>query len=96
MKMDNDCLKSIINDNDFESQILSDWLVRNKKTTQQMFDECIEKLKNGQYKTGLLKNDETLDRFVCRSCGIALFKELAYQYRSDISNDDLFGEWMSI
>ena len=88
----NDCLQSLINENQFESQIFSDWMVRQNKTLKDVFNECVQKLMVGAYKTGGLTPNDALDKVVCRKCGISLFQELAYQYRKDIPNEQIFSE----
>lgn len=91
LKPNNDILTSIINNNTYESQLFSDWLTRKQITIQQVLEECIEKVKFGQFKVGLSPADETLNKVVCRHCAYELFRELAYQYREIIPASDFFG-----
>ena len=84
-------LDSLILDNLHESRIFSDWMVRKNKTIVQIFNECIQKLLIGTYKTEKVDQNTALECYLCRTCCLTLFKELAYQYRNDISNDELFG-----
>lgn len=90
MKMKNDCLNTIINENKYESELFSDWMIRNNKTIQNVFEECIDEIKIGNFKAGLLNPNDTLNRVVCRDCGDQLFRELAYQYRIKIPSNQFF------
>lgn len=92
LTLDNMVLGNLINENNFESQLLSDWLVRKNKTIQDLLNECIQKVINGAYSTSVLNSNNVIDRVVCRNCGISQLKELAYQYRADIPDDEISGK----
>jgi hypothetical protein len=66
MKMNNEPFTNLINGNKFESEIFSDWAIRNNKSIEQVFEECVDQLKKGNFKAGLLNTNETLNRVVCR------------------------------
>lgn len=90
LMLDDFCSIGLINENQYESEIFSDWMVRSGKTVQNIFEECVVKLKNGIYKIGNLNRDDALNKVVCRKCGISLFKELAYQFRKDMPDEEIF------
>lgn len=96
LKLNVSCLPTLINENQYESQIFSDWLVRSGKTIQQVFDDCIEKVRNGVYKVGNLNPNDTLDKVVCQKCGISLFRELAYQFRKDLPNNEIISKLIKL
>ena len=73
MKVDNECLKNLINDNQFESELFANWLLKANKQIQDVFDQC-----SREYGADLAA------KVVCRECGHDLFKKLAYKYRSSI------------
>lgn len=83
------CLGEIINENKFESQIFADWLVRANKTVKDVFESCKQKLGSGEYELRVVKSNEALEKIVCRKCGIKLFAELAYQYRRDLTKEEI-------
>jgi hypothetical protein len=89
LNVDNDCLMNIINENQFETQLFTDWMFRKNKNVKDVFNECVQKVIMGAYKAGTMNQNDVLDRVVCRTCAINLFKELAYQYRSDIPEDQI-------
>jgi hypothetical protein len=86
-----ECMDTLILDNLHESRIFSDWMVRKNKTIVDIFNQCIARVIVGKYKTNKVDQHNAQDSYLCRSCCLILFKELAYQYRNDIPNDELFG-----
>jgi hypothetical protein len=72
----------LINGNQYESQLFDQWLTKNKKSYQELFNECLQMLKTGIYRSQIGAND--LDRIVCRQCAFKVFQEIAFQYRSDL------------
>ena len=89
LNVDVDCLPELIGENKFESELFTDWLRRSAKTIDQVFAECKQKLVNKEFELRNVTADEALDKVVCRECGLKLFRELAYQYRRDLPNDDI-------
>ncbi|RNA30277.1 E3 ubiquitin- ligase CHFR isoform X3, partial [Brachionus plicatilis] len=87
---DNDCLNLLINENQYESQLFSDWVVRKNKKIEDIFQDCLAKLKLGKYRLQAVNINDALDKIVCRKCAAKLFSELAYQFRSEISNEQIF------
>ena len=92
LEVDTDCWDGLINENQFESRLFSDWMVRKNKTVKEVFGECVQKLMTGAYKAGNLEQNKVLDHIVCRGCGLSLFRELAYQYRLDLPKEELLGK----
>ncbi|CAF0893592.1 unnamed protein product [Brachionus calyciflorus] len=88
---DDDCLNLLINENKYESQLFSDWLVRNNLNLKDIFSECIIKLKNGIYKLTNANTNDPLEKVVCRKCANILFGELSYQFRFELPNYIFFG-----
>ena len=96
MKVTNEFFNTIINDNKYESELFSDWAVRENKTLKEIFDECIEEVRFGKFKAGLVNAKDTLNRVICRDCGLGVFRELAYQYRLNIPSDKFFSKSIDI
>lgn len=89
---ENECLNLLINENQFESEVFSDWVVRKNKKIEDIFQDCLAKLQLGIFKFQNVNTNNPLDKVVCRKCAIKLFAELAYQFRREIPNEQFFSK----
>lgn len=89
LNVDIDCLPDLICENQFETQIFSDWMAKADKTIVDVFNECLYMLHNELYAIQNVSTKQILQKVVCRNCGIKLFRELAYQYRLEIPKNQL-------
>lgn len=81
------CLDGVLNNNNYESQILQDYLSVQGKTWRDVLKESLQGLEQGTYSvTGSRISANTV---LCCACGMQTFKELAYQYRVKIPEHDL-------
>ena len=81
---------TLINNNQYESELFSKYLMLKQMDIQRVFNTCIDEYKNGNYK--LLKRENALEIAICRECAFKLFQELVYQYRSHLSTDTIFSK----
>ncbi|XP_071848871.1 E3 ubiquitin-protein ligase CHFR-like [Apostichopus japonicus] len=89
------CTDSLILGNTQESSIFKKYLQQKKLTWKHVLDECLQTLEagNAEYQTLLTStNNITKDSILCYSCGMKVFKELAYPYRDSIPRDQLPAE----
>lgn len=88
LNLDVDFEESLINENPHESKLFSEWIHANGLTLQQVFADCMRRAQDGEFKLNLVDVNSLHDRVVCRGCGFKLFRELAYQYRIDLENNE--------
>ncbi|XP_074641181.1 E3 ubiquitin-protein ligase CHFR-like isoform X2 [Tubulanus polymorphus] len=84
------CLTNIILDNLHESNVFKDYLVEKNISVRQLQRECVDKLHAGAYTCpdgARIRGNP--DIYMCYSCGLRNYKELAYQYRRDIARSEL-------
>lgn len=89
---DIDCLKLLINENEYESNLFSNWIQQKNKKIEDIFQDCLAKLEIGKYKLSTINTNDPLNKIVCRKCATKLFRELAYQFRTEIPNEQIFGK----
>jgi E3 ubiquitin-protein ligase CHFR len=87
LEVDVECLEGLICENQYESKLFSDWLVRENKTVKEVFTECLQKVMLGEFKSERIERNKVLDHVVCLDCGLGLFRDLAYQYRASVPRD---------
>eukprot|EP00112_Aurelia_sp_Birch-Aquarium-sp1_P013541 Seg2876.1 transcript_id=Seg2876.1/GoldUCD/mRNA.D3Y31 product="E3 ubiquitin-protein ligase CHFR" protein_id=Seg2876.1/GoldUCD/D3Y31 len=85
----NASLTRIINNNQFESIVLKDYLAQKNIDVKELLRICVEKLKASEYTVVQCQPGLSSTDILCFSCGLRCFKELVYQYRKDIPNEDL-------
>uniref|UniRef100_A0AAR2LTX4 E3 ubiquitin-protein ligase CHFR n=1 Tax=Pygocentrus nattereri TaxID=42514 RepID=A0AAR2LTX4_PYGNA len=81
------CLDGVLNNNNYESEILQNYLTSRGKTWREMLQEALQAIQQGLYHlTDYRINASSL---LCYCCGLRFFKELAYKYRENIPASDL-------
>lgn len=81
------CLDGVLNNNNYESEILQNYLSAQGKTWRDMLQETLQGLQHGLYSV----SDPRIsaNTVLCQGCGLRTFKELAYKYRVNIPAHDL-------
>lgn len=85
-------LDNCINENQFETTILIDWLKEKNKTIQNIFNECSRKMKNGVFQPKTINQQFPHEKVVCPTCALKAFKEYLYVARADIPKEELSGK----
>uniref|UniRef100_A0A670JQ11 E3 ubiquitin-protein ligase CHFR n=1 Tax=Podarcis muralis TaxID=64176 RepID=A0A670JQ11_PODMU len=76
------CLDGVLNGNNYESDILKDYLASRGLTWKNMLNESLLALQRGVF---ILPDYRiTGETVLCYCCGLRSFRELAYQYRQNI------------
>ncbi|KAM3868186.1 E3 ubiquitin-protein ligase CHFR [Diretmus argenteus] len=81
------CLDGVLNSNNYESEVLQNYLSSRGKSWRDLLQEGLEALQQGTYY--LSDCLVTADAILCFCCGLRAFKELAYKYRQNIPPSDL-------
>ncbi|CAJ1068166.1 E3 ubiquitin-protein ligase CHFR [Xyrichtys novacula] len=81
------CLDGVLNNNNYESEILQNYLTSRGKTWRDLLQESLQSLQQGQYH--LTDNRVSANTITCFCCGLRAFKELAYKYRQNILPSEL-------
>ncbi|XP_041078871.1 E3 ubiquitin-protein ligase CHFR-like isoform X2 [Polyodon spathula] len=81
------CLDGVLNNNNYESDILKNYLVSRGVTWKEMFKESLVSLQQGVFY--LSDYRITGNAVLCYCCGLRSFRELAYQYRQNIPAAEL-------
>ncbi|KAG7241371.1 hypothetical protein INR49_025571, partial [Caranx melampygus] len=81
------CLDGVLNNNNYESEILQNYLSSRGKSWRDLLQEALEGLQHGNnYLTDCRISANTI---LCFCCGLRAFKELAYKYRQNIPTSEL-------
>ncbi|KAM4745932.1 E3 ubiquitin-protein ligase CHFR [Anableps anableps] len=81
------CLDGVLNNNNYESEVLQNYLSAKGKTWKDLLQESLQGLQQGKY---LLTDCRiSADTVLCSCCGLRAFKELAYKYRQNIPLSEL-------
>ncbi|XP_044296644.1 E3 ubiquitin-protein ligase CHFR isoform X1 [Varanus komodoensis] len=81
------CLDGVLNGNNYESDILKDYLASRGLTWRNMLSESLLALQRGVF---ILPDYRiTGETVLCYCCGLRSFRELAYQYRQNIPMAEL-------
>uniref|UniRef100_A0A8C5S507 E3 ubiquitin-protein ligase CHFR n=1 Tax=Laticauda laticaudata TaxID=8630 RepID=A0A8C5S507_LATLA len=81
------CLDGVLNGNNYESDILKDYLQSRGMTWKDMLNESLLALQKGTF---ILPDYRiTGETVICYFCGLRTFRELAYQYRQIIPTSEL-------
>ncbi|KAM3825877.1 E3 ubiquitin-protein ligase CHFR [Vipera latastei] len=81
------CLDGVLNGNNYESDILKDYLQSRGLTWKDMLNESLQALQEGAF---ILPDYRIAGETVlCYFCGLRTFRELAYQYRQNIPSVEL-------
>jgi hypothetical protein len=90
-KFDAAYLNNLINENQHESNILCDYLKSKNKTINDLFNECVRKMRNGVFHSRIINQRFSNEKVVCRNCALRTFQDYSYIYRSEILKDELPG-----
>uniref|UniRef100_A0A4W4F650 E3 ubiquitin-protein ligase CHFR n=1 Tax=Electrophorus electricus TaxID=8005 RepID=A0A4W4F650_ELEEL len=81
------CLDGVLNNNNYESEILQNYLTSRGVTWKEMLQEALAATQQGLYH--LSDYRVSADSLLCYCCGLRSFKELAYKYRENIPANEL-------
>lgn len=81
------CLDGVLNNNNYESEILQNYLSAQGKTWRDVLQESLLGLQQGSY--SLTDSRISSNTVLCFGCGLHTFRELAYKYRANIPAHDL-------
>ncbi|XP_065106890.1 E3 ubiquitin-protein ligase CHFR [Paramisgurnus dabryanus] len=81
------CLDGVLNNNQYESEVLRNYLSSRGMTWRHMLQEALQGVQQGLYH--LSDYRITTNSFLCYCCGLRTFRELAYKYREHISPSEL-------
>lgn len=81
------CLDGVLNNNNYESEILQNYLLSRGKSWRDLLQESLQALQQGNY--SLSDPRISADVVLCFCCGLRAFKELAYKYRQNILPTEL-------
>lgn len=76
------CLDGVLNNNNYESEILQNYLSSRGKTWRDLLQESLQALQQGSYHLSDCRISS--NTILCFCCGLRAFKELAYKYRQNI------------
>ncbi|XP_072289229.1 E3 ubiquitin-protein ligase CHFR isoform X2 [Eucyclogobius newberryi] len=80
-------LDGVLNNNNYESDVLQNYLSVRGKTWRDVLLESLQGLQQGSY--ALSDRRISANTVICNCCGLRNFKELAYKYRQNIPQSDL-------
>ncbi|XP_077378368.1 E3 ubiquitin-protein ligase CHFR isoform X2 [Festucalex cinctus] len=81
------CLDGVLNNNNYESEILKNYLSSRGKTWKDLLKEAVRDVQQGKY--CLSDHHISANAILCLCCGMTVFKELAYKYRQNIPPSEL-------
>ncbi|XP_061671967.1 E3 ubiquitin-protein ligase CHFR isoform X3 [Syngnathoides biaculeatus] len=81
------CLEGVLNNNNYESEILKNYLSSRGKTWRDLLKEAFNDLQQGKY--CLSNHHISANPILCICCGLVVFKEMAYKYRQNIPPAEL-------
>ncbi|XP_034451842.1 E3 ubiquitin-protein ligase CHFR isoform X1 [Hippoglossus hippoglossus] len=81
------CLDGVLNNNNYESEILQNYLSSRGKSWRDLLQEALQGLQQANY--CLTDCRISANTVTCFCCGLRAFKELAYKYRQNITLSEL-------
>uniref|UniRef100_A0AAQ5XXT4 E3 ubiquitin-protein ligase CHFR n=1 Tax=Amphiprion ocellaris TaxID=80972 RepID=A0AAQ5XXT4_AMPOC len=81
------CLDGVLNNNNYESEVLQNYLSSKGKSWKDLLKESLQGLQQGSY--FLTDRRVSANTILCFCCGLGAFKELAYKYRQNIPPSEL-------
>ncbi|XP_047447597.1 E3 ubiquitin-protein ligase CHFR [Mugil cephalus] len=81
------CLDGVLNNNNYESEVLQNYLSSRGKSWKDLLQESLQGLQQGSY--CLTDSRISANTILCFCCGLRAFKELAYKYRQNIPPSEL-------
>ncbi|CAF1251860.1 unnamed protein product [Rotaria sordida] len=84
-------LTNLVNDNPIESQIVQSYLINHHATMRELLVECCRRLDRREFTyIGIDRNlAVSSTKIVCYKCGLKIFKELVYQFRVSMKQNDI-------
>uniref|UniRef100_A0A672J037 E3 ubiquitin-protein ligase CHFR n=1 Tax=Salarias fasciatus TaxID=181472 RepID=A0A672J037_SALFA len=88
------CLDGVLNNNNYESDVLKNYLSSRGKTWKDLLHQSLQGLQQGDYSLTVWFNflsDRRIsaNTILCFGCGLRAFRELAYKYRENIPPSEL-------
>ncbi|XP_044052231.1 E3 ubiquitin-protein ligase CHFR [Siniperca chuatsi] len=87
LNLTNKCLDGVLNNNNYESEILQNYLSSRGKSWRDLLQESLQALQQGNYYMSDCRISQSA--ILCFCCGLRAFKELAYKYRQTIPPSEL-------
>uniref|UniRef100_A0A8C2Z0Y7 E3 ubiquitin-protein ligase CHFR n=1 Tax=Cyclopterus lumpus TaxID=8103 RepID=A0A8C2Z0Y7_CYCLU len=81
------CLDGVLNNNNYESDILQNYLSSRGKSWRDLLQESLQSFQQGNYYPSDWRISP--NAILCFCCGLRAFKELAYEYRQNIPSPEL-------
>ncbi|XP_054466538.1 E3 ubiquitin-protein ligase CHFR [Anoplopoma fimbria] len=81
------CMDGVVNNNNYESEILQNYLSSRGKSWRDLLQESLQALEQGNYYLSDYRISP--NAILCFCCGLRAFKELAYKYRQNIPPHEL-------
>ncbi|XP_029961163.1 E3 ubiquitin-protein ligase CHFR isoform X2 [Salarias fasciatus] len=81
------CLDGVLNNNNYESDVLKNYLSSRGKTWKDLLHQSLQGLQQGDY--SLTDRRISANTILCFGCGLRAFRELAYKYRENIPPSEL-------
>ncbi|KAI9534362.1 hypothetical protein NQZ68_014773 [Dissostichus eleginoides] len=81
------CLDGVLNNNNYESEILQNYLSSKGKSWRDVLQESLQALQQGNYYLSDCRISP--NAILCYCCGLRSFKELAYKFRQNIAAPEL-------
>ncbi|XP_056275631.1 E3 ubiquitin-protein ligase CHFR isoform X3 [Pseudoliparis swirei] len=81
------CLDGVLNNNNYESEILQNYLSSRGKSWRDLLQESLQSFQQGNYY--LSDWHISSNAILCFCCGLRAFKGLAYEYRRNIPSPEL-------
>uniref|UniRef100_A0A4W5MI42 E3 ubiquitin-protein ligase CHFR n=1 Tax=Hucho hucho TaxID=62062 RepID=A0A4W5MI42_9TELE len=81
------CLDGVLNSNNYESEILQNYLAARGMSWRDMLQEGLRGLQQGTFYLSDYRINS--NAIMCFCCGLRAFKELAYKYRQNIPGSEL-------
>uniref|UniRef100_A0A7N6BJV1 E3 ubiquitin-protein ligase CHFR n=1 Tax=Anabas testudineus TaxID=64144 RepID=A0A7N6BJV1_ANATE len=81
------CLDGVLNFNNYESEILQNYLSSKGKSWRDLLQEALQGIEQETY--SLTDGRISANTIVCSCCGMVAFRELAYKYRQNIPPSEL-------
>ncbi|KAM6943833.1 E3 ubiquitin-protein ligase CHFR [Lycodopsis pacificus] len=87
LNLSDKCLDGVLNNNNYESEILQNYLSSRGKSGRDLLQESLQAFQQGNYYLSDWRISP--NAIVCFCCGLRAFKELAYKYRQNIPSPEL-------
>ncbi|CAF1199673.1 unnamed protein product [Rotaria sp. Silwood1] len=84
-------LINLVNDNPIESQIIQNFLTNHNATMRELLIECCRRLDKREFTCTNIDRNHTVPstKIVCYKCALKIFKELVFQFRISMKQNDI-------